>query len=59
LEALRPADVAEGDLWLTLFLVLLLRTAFAADSKKWILIEKKAVNWLEKGGVNVKNQQHL
>ncbi len=53
LAALKPADVPEGDTWLTLFLVLLLRTFFAADKKKWVLIEKKAVAWLTKTGVDI------
>jgi hypothetical protein len=56
LASIKPADVPEGDVWLTLFFVLLLRTFFATDSKKWALIEKKAVTWLEKQGLDIKNQ---
>jgi hypothetical protein len=55
LAVLKPAEIPQGDVWLTLFFVLLLRTFFAADSKKWALIEKKAVSWLEKQGFDIKN----
>jgi hypothetical protein len=59
LAALRPIDVADGDVWLTLFLVLVLRTFFAAEIKQWTLIEKKAVTWLNKNGFDINKQQHL
>jgi hypothetical protein len=54
---IRPKNFPEGDVWLTLLLVLILRIYFASESKKWALIEKKAVKWLEKNEVDVKNQQ--
>jgi hypothetical protein len=50
----RPADVPEGDVWLTLLFIFILRILFAKESRKWALIEKKAINWLNKNGIDIK-----
>ncbi len=57
--SLKPQQVPDGDIWLTLFILLFLKAFFTAQALKWTLIAKKALTWLENHGQNVNHYSHL
>ncbi len=59
LAALKPVKVSGDDVWLTLFFVILLRIYFSSENKKWSLVEKKALTWLETKGININDHLSL